>query len=390
MAATGSPVRAGDDLAWSAAFEAMEMAAVCLDPEGRVTEANPFLLALAGRSRDEVIGRNWFSDLVSHRDRVRARRAVASVVASGEAARMRSSLCGRGGEIHLLEWSVTPTVGPAGQVAALLLLGEVAGQNEATLSGLRTTNDIIRAVLAGQDPGGVLRAVADGARDLLDADLGAIVVPAGDTELAVLFAVGFDASKIEGTRYTRAGSTTGRVLDDGRPVAVTSPDGPAKDRPDHWFAPFGPGLFLPLSAGGQFGTLILARRRGEPYFTDHDLRVVTTLAGQLALALEFARAQEDLRTEALLRDQERIARDLHDRVVQRIHAASWGLQAANSLGGAPEQILRIERAVAELDRAVAEIRATIFAIHAEGTGGHRDRIVRVVTGASERLASGSS
>ena len=359
---------------------------MCLEPDGRVRHANASLLALAGRTVEETIGRDWFSDFVSHRDRARARWAMATVVGSGEPVRLRSSLCGRSGEMHLVEWSVTPIAGPSGRVTAVLLLGRPAGQNEAALAGLQTTNGIIRAVLDGEDPGEVLRAVAGGARDLLDADLTLIVVPSGETELAVRVAVGSGADDIEGCRYSRVGSTSQRVIDDDRPMAVAGLDGPASQRPGHWFAPFGPGLFLPLSAGGrELGVLVLARLRGEPRFTDHDLRVVGTVAGQLALALEFARVQDDLLATAVLRDQERIARDLHDRVIQRISAASWGLQAAFSLGGRPEQSRRIERAVGELDRAVGEIRETIFALQTTGGGGLRDRIVHIVTDAADRL-----
>ena len=376
----------GDEFSWSATFDAMEMAAVGLAPEGCVIRANPSLLALTGRTLEETLGRNWFRDFVSHRDRARAQSALDTVVASGEAARLRSSLCGQAGEIHLLEWAATPMAGPSGRVEGVLLLGRATGQSEATLAALRTTNEIIRAILSDEDPTDVLRAAAAGARDLFDADLALIVVPAGETELTVRVAVGPGADNIEGSRYSRAGSITERVIDSGRPLAIVGFDGPAAHRRGHWFAPFGPSLVLPLSAGDRvLGALVLARRRGEPRFTEHDQRVVGTLAEQLALALEFARAEEGLREEAVLRDQERIARDLHDRVVHRIHAANWGLQAAFSLGGAPEQSRRIERAMVELDRAVGEIRASIFALQEAVAGGLRDQVVHAVTHAADRL-----
>src|SRR5439155_23528843 len=85
----------------------------------------------------------------------------------------------------------------------------------------------------------------------------------------------------------------------------------------------GTALLVPLAASGEtLGALVVAYRRGSVAFAeDPDLALVETFAGQAALALERARAQEEREMLAVLGDRERIARDLHDVVIQRLFAA---------------------------------------------------------------------
>ena len=75
------------------------------------------------------------------------------------------------------------------------------------------------------------------------------------------------------------------------------------------------------------GALVVGRLLGRPAFTDADLDMATTFANHAALALELADARADQQRMALLEDRDRIARDLHDHVIQRLFAAGLTVQS---------------------------------------------------------------
>src|SRR4029453_16609241 len=108
----------------------------------------------------------------------------------------------------------------------------------------------------------------------------------------------------------------------GQHMAVVEDLGKAAD----WPVPLetGTALLVPLCADGQtLGALVVAYRRGSVVFAeDPEMALVETFAGQAALALARARAQEEREQLAVLGDRERIARDLHDVVIQRVFAVS--------------------------------------------------------------------
>ena len=87
-----------------------------------------------------------------------------------------------------------------------------------------------------------------------------------------------------------------------------------------------------------------------------------SFADQAAVAMEYGRAQEELQRLLLSEDRERIAKDLHDGVIQSLFAVGMGLQATATLSGAPEVERRIESAVEELDRAIRDLRNYIFGL----------------------------
>jgi signal transduction histidine kinase len=121
--------------------------------------------------------------------------------------------------------------------------------------------------------------------------------------------------------------------------------------------PAGPALTAPLSpAEGLQGVLIVT--------DDEDAVLLATFAGQAALALERARAQEERRQLALLEDRERIARDLHDVVIQRLFATGMQLQGAVHQAIKPEVAKRINTAVDDLDATIRDIRRSIFELRA--------------------------
>jgi signal transduction histidine kinase len=125
--------------------------------------------------------------------------------------------------------------------------------------------------------------------------------------------------------------------------------------------PDGPALVAPLAGGDlRQGVLIVS----NPDSTD-DAALLSTFAGQAALALERARAQEERELLVVLEDRERIARDLHDVVIQRLFATGMQLQgAAAPAGTKPEVVKRINAAVDDLDATIRDIRRSIFELRA--------------------------
>ncbi|GAA2673565.1 GAF domain-containing sensor histidine kinase [Actinoplanes palleronii] len=125
-----------------------------------------------------------------------------------------------------------------------------------------------------------------------------------------------------------------------------------------------PALAAPLAVADSLqGVLIVTQAPGQPA-EDQDAVLLSTFAGQAALALERARAQEERRQLAVLEDRERIARDLHDVVIQRLFATGMQLQGTVHQAGKPEVAKRINAAVDDLDATIRDIRRSIFELRA--------------------------
>jgi len=131
-----------------------------------------------------------------------------------------------------------------------------------------------------------------------------------------------------------------------------------------------------------FGNLYLTEKRGGGPFTDADEMLAVALASAAGVAIENARLHERIQELALLRDRERIARDLHDTVIQRLFATGLGLQGLARLVDEVEVADRIQVAVDDLDATIREIRGVIFELQAHERGNLSVR-VRVLALAAE-------
>jgi signal transduction histidine kinase len=123
-------------------------------------------------------------------------------------------------------------------------------------------------------------------------------------------------------------------------------------------------LGVPVIVRGEvFGRLYLTEKLGDGGFTDADEDLVVALAAAAAVAVENARLHARVADLMLLEERDRIARDLHDNVIQGLFATGLSLQGAARLAEIPEVRDRIEAAVDELDRTIRRIRTTIFELH---------------------------
>jgi signal transduction histidine kinase len=117
-----------------------------------------------------------------------------------------------------------------------------------------------------------------------------------------------------------------------------------------------------LSSTGTRGVLIVSRKLGGTSFSRAELRLAADFADTASVAIELARGRDSRARLALLEDRARIARDLHDHVIQRLFAAGLGLQALSGSIDSPDIRHRLELEVERLDDAVTEIRTAIFAL----------------------------
>jgi signal transduction histidine kinase len=127
--------------------------------------------------------------------------------------------------------------------------------------------------------------------------------------------------------------------------------------------PLGPAVLVPLGpAGNVRGVLTAGRRPGSPRLPAGAADMLVTFASQAGIALELAEHRRQAERVAVFEDRDRIARDLHDLVIQRLYATGMSLQGAMSLVTSPELGQRINGAVDALDETIREIRSSIFAL----------------------------
>ena len=80
----------------------------------------------------------------------------------------------------------------------------------------------------------------------------------------------------------------------------------------------------------------------------------------------FAASRAEAQRLSLYEDRDRIARDLHNQVIQRLYATGMSLEGTMPMITRPEVASRISHAVDAMDETIKEIRATIFALQARG------------------------
>lgn len=251
------------------------------------------------------------------------------------------------------------------------------------------TSEITAALLNGSPRSEVLALITRRSLELSDAATGTLAVPLDDGRLRIIFAEGARASELRGVRFSVGESITGDVLRSGAAVRV---DDVSADERIHQplvaAGGFGPAMFVPLAARGRvIGTLSLARQKGGSCFEEESLRLAEDFAAQGALAIEYSDAQAARARLAVYEDRDRIGRDLHDLVIQRLFATGLSLESTRLLAGGPEVSERIGAAVDEVDAAIRDLRTSIFSLQRrpDDPDSVLDQACEIATRAAEAL-----
>jgi signal transduction histidine kinase len=241
--------------------------------------------------------------------------------------------------------------------------------------------DAVLTIGSDLDVGTVLRRIVQSAVDLVDARYGALgVLDETGTRLAQFLTVGLDDETYDAIGTLPEGhGILGLLIVQPKPLRL--PD--LHEHPDSYgFPPNHPPmksfLGVPVRVRDQvFGNLYLTDKTTAEVFTDIDEELVVALAAAAGVAIENARLHVRVRELALLEDRERIARDLHDTVIQRLFATGLRLQGAIRLTDRPEVSERLAQAVDDLDLTVKHIRTAIFGLETSrmGMGGLRQRVL---------------
>jgi signal transduction histidine kinase len=219
----------------------------------------------------------------------------------------------------------------------------------------------------------VLEALTSQALTLSGADLVTVALPHEDgRRLTMEFAEGNGADHARGLVVGAGSSLCGQVLASGEPLTVEdfAHDERSSAAARHPMAHIGPAVLFPLGPPGDVrGVLTMGRLSGSQPFSPWATEMMEAFAGQAALALELAARRADAEQLTVLEDRDRIARDLHDLVIQRLYATGMSLQGTLPMSTRPEVAERIENAVDAMDDTIKDIRATIFALQARRVSG---------------------
>lgn len=248
---------------------------------------------------------------------------------------------------------------------------------------IEATRDIGTQMLAGADPAMVFRLIAEEALTLMAGAATLVAVPLDDEapacevdDLVIVEVAGEISPTVKQMTVAVSGTSIGGVFHDRTPrrfdrldLAV---DGPVEP---------GPALVLPLRAADTVaGVLVALRSADEQPFSDKQLDMMAAFADQAALAWRLATAQRQMREVEILTDRDRIARDLHDHVIQRLFAVGLTLQGAAPRARVPAVRESIYSSIDDLQEIIQEIRSAIFDLHAgpSRATGLRHRLDKVI------------
>jgi signal transduction histidine kinase len=232
--------------------------------------------------------------------------------------------------------------------------------------------EMATALLSGADPDDVLRAVSTQVSVLTNADMAGVLAPNVDDPgtMTIVAAVGQGAEDYEGVRLPLTGTYLGALQEAGVPrvmedISTMPVLGRRAAAVVELTATFGPGMIAPMGMAPRRGFLAVLRSSGRDPFAPDELDLLAAFAAQASVVFELARAQQRERRLQVQADRDRIARDLHDHVVQRIFATALSLdRLSRSLE--PEQAeaaARLSRSVDELHGTISRIRTSIFELH---------------------------
>jgi signal transduction histidine kinase len=233
-------------------------------------------------------------------------------------------------------------------------------------AAFRAMSDAVLAIAAEHSVEPVLQKLVHAARELAGARYAALGVPDGEGAFAQFLTSGMSDELVASMGpLPRTHGLLGAMLESERPYRTA--DVRADPRFKGWWPSEHPEmrsfLGVPIvSRSGVIGAFYLTEKDGSAEFGDEDLQLIEMLAAHAAIAIENARLFERSRELSILEERNRLARDLHDSVTQKLFGVVLTAEAAATLVGrdadeARAQLQRLQELAAD---AMEELRAVIF------------------------------
>ncbi|MDQ1483638.1 MAG: hypothetical protein QOF35_1714 [Actinomycetota bacterium] len=227
---------------------------------------------------------------------------------------------------------------------------------------LRASADVSGLLLSPDGSRNPLQLIVDNVLRLADADVVTLVVPLGPDLLQVAVATGVGEAELRGLQYQTKDTLVALAMETGRGVRIGALDA-EQGYTVHLSQVVDVGAVMAVPLTGQTGprgAIVAGRRRGRQNFSTADLDMAESFANDAAIATELVEARTHSQKIAVLEDRDRIARDLHDHVIQRLFATGLSIQSIatvlsdETLGG------RLNRIVEDIDDTIRQVRTSIF------------------------------
>ena len=356
----------------------MGIVSVGPDTERTVLAGNQALADLLGYDRDQLAGLTY-SQLIHPDDLdiddARIARTQAGQRSDDEA--IKRYLRADGTPVWVRLHSA-PLSKEGDQVTAIGHLIDISAEVEADSARSRqeslnqALSDLRLKMLQGASRAEGLTLICESAAQTLAASSALILTPTGGgDDLKIETAVNLPKGARAALRFSKDAGVVGDVFSTGEP-RFTKPGDPqatSGNRAVMVDLRVGSVVIAPLHGVDEVAGVLLVVRDADAdtQFDEGDLAGINRFASEAVIAIELAAYRDNQQRIELLQDRERIAQDLHDKVIQRLFAAGMGLQAVVGQVEPAAAAERVAKTVTDLDGTIVEIRSSIFALSALDT-----------------------
>lgn len=364
---------------WHDLLERGALFVVGLDTAGAVNYVNPPLSEILGLSAEELTGRDWFEDFVLEDERVWLGDVFDSVLSGkSTSSYIENGLNVPDARPRQIRWFNMRLAGQDGEVEGTLSVGTDVTDRQRLERRLMASANVAGALLEEPLAPAVSELVAAGARDLLWAEFAIVLAPENGSGLVVEAVSGRIDSDLLG-RVLPDGSWESSI--DAKPQELSAELEAHLRKVLPW--PEGPAIAVGLWGRRFHGVLMVADSPEHAAFNAEDHGALEGYAREAALSIEHAEANRRLHHLAIVEDRERIARDLHDIVIQDLFSAGMSIDVAMQLAEGNEEVeSRLTQAVEILNRSIDELRGSIFSLRDDSAEDLRTRVMRLIAEAT--------
>ena len=336
-------------------------AVIVVDSDGKIVLTNPVVSFLFGYRPDEICGRD-IEMLLPLKARADHLSHFNGFLADPHVRQLGSGLNLEGLHRDGQTFKVDIALRPMQFEESLYVVAFVrdAREPQRQMDRLRAVSEITQRLLKGSPTEEVLQYFAEQSRILAEATASWVVVPSDSGQLVICAADGPGTASLIGLELPMDSSRSGMVMKSGVPELIPQLSLADNIPPQVVKMNLGSSVYLPLvSDGRHLGALVIARSQHGAPFDPLDIALAEIFAGATAAAIRLGEEREEFNRLILIEEDERIARDLHDTVIQQLFAVGMSLQAVrpDATGKLGE---RIDIAVDRLDDVIRDIRNTIF------------------------------